>query len=109
MKIYLVACGLPGLLICVCIPMALGMVPPNGFYGFRTEKTLSSPKVWYPANRACGWFMIAGELLAIGFSLFLLRMHPDWPARRLMLWMANATPASLLLSVAASFIYLRHL
>ena len=43
--------GLPVLLIAVSIPLMLGMVPRNHWYGFRTPKTLSSDSVWYPANR----------------------------------------------------------
>lgn len=36
------------------LPLALGKVPPNWFYGFRTPKTLSSPDLWYAANRSLG-------------------------------------------------------
>ena len=106
---HLVGYILPAFLICLAIPMALGLVPPNRFYGFRTPKTMSSPAVWYPANRVSGWCIIAAGLLAIGLNFALWITHPDWPDKKLMLWMANTMSGTLLLSVAASFYYLRKL
>ena len=38
----------------VAIPMTLDKIPPNALYGFRTARTLSDEKIWYPANRAAG-------------------------------------------------------
>jgi uncharacterized membrane protein len=35
-------------------PLALGKVRPNALYGFRTQKTLSDPEIWYAANRVAG-------------------------------------------------------
>ena len=106
---HLVGYVLPAFLICLAVPMVLGVVPPNRFYGFRTPKTLSSPGIWYPANRVSGWCLIAGGALAIGINLALWLTHPDWPAKNLQLWMTNTTPAMLLFSVIASFYYLRKL
>jgi SdpI/YfhL protein family len=48
---YIIA---PLLIVAVAIPMILGVVPPNGIYGFRTSYTLSSEDVWYRANRISG-------------------------------------------------------
>jgi uncharacterized membrane protein len=53
----------PILIIVLSVPLILGMVSRNGWYGFRTHYTLSSDKVWYPANRVAG---IA--LLLAGFA-----------------------------------------
>ena len=41
-KLALVAYVLPGLALVFGIPMALGLIPPNRFYGYRTRKTFSS-------------------------------------------------------------------
>jgi hypothetical protein len=41
-KLALTAYVLPGLAVVFGIPMALGLVPPNRFYGYRTRRTLSS-------------------------------------------------------------------
>ena len=56
-----------GVLIVLSIPLIAGKVPPNGLYGFRTPQTLSSPTVWYPANRRSGiYFSLAGcSILAL--------------------------------------------
>lgn len=49
------------LLVALSIPMSLNMVPRNGFYGFRTPRTLASDEVWYPANSFAGKaLLIAG-------------------------------------------------
>jgi hypothetical protein len=55
------------------IPMILGKVPPNRLYGFRTRLTLSSPDVWYPANRFAGRALTVGALV----SLAGLQLLPD--------------------------------
>ena len=67
--------ALPVLTTVLSVPMVMGKVPPNPFYGFRTRKTLSDRKVWYEANRLlginlivaafvslCGWVVIAYSL-----------------------------------------------
>jgi uncharacterized membrane protein len=50
------------------IPLVLGKVPPNRWYGFRTPKTLSDERVWYPANRAGGWAMLAAGFAIIAIT-----------------------------------------
>jgi hypothetical protein len=54
--------------VTLCIPMALGRVPRNDLYGFRTGKTLSSDEVWYPANRLSGRAGIVCATISICFS-----------------------------------------
>lgn len=107
MRPYFIGYLLPALLVILAVPMALGMVPPNRWYGFRTPKTLSSPDIWYAANRASAWFLIAAGLLAIGLNLALSRTHPDWPPSRLTSGMAGVTVISVLLAVVASLLWLR--
>jgi uncharacterized membrane protein len=47
----------------VSIPLALGMIPRNRFYGFRTKRTLADDAVWYRVNRAAGFgIMIASAI-----------------------------------------------
>jgi hypothetical protein len=49
-----------GLLITgLSIPMILRKLKPNGWYGFRTPKTLSDEKIWYPANVYSGKILLA--------------------------------------------------
>ena len=56
---------LPLLLILLSVPMVMGRVPPNVLYGFRTLRTLSSPQLWYEANRRAGVNLIIGANLAM--------------------------------------------
>ena len=48
----------------IALPLALGKVPPNGLYGYRTARTLADPAVWYAVNRASGWALFVGALIA---------------------------------------------
>ena len=47
--------------ICVALglPLALGLVPQNMWYGFRTRLTLHSRPAWDAANRIAGWAFVA--------------------------------------------------
>jgi uncharacterized membrane protein len=46
------------------IPLILEKVPPNRWYGLRVAKTLSSERIWYPANRVAGY-----DLLLVGIAI----------------------------------------
>jgi hypothetical protein len=46
-------------------PLALGWIPQNLVYGFRTAKTLSDPKIWFEANHRMGLdLIVAGAVIA---------------------------------------------
>jgi uncharacterized membrane protein len=60
--VYVIASCLVALL---GLPLYFGKIPPNRFYGFRTEQTLADPDVWYPVNRvAGGWMVVTGAITA---------------------------------------------
>ena len=60
----------PFVLIVFSIPLALQLVPQNRAYGFRTPKTLSSPLIWYEANRLFGInFIIASIVMIVGLVM----------------------------------------
>lgn len=109
MKVHLVAYILPLSIMALVIPMALQWVPPNGVYGFRTTKTLSSPEVWFKANRVSAFYMIAALALSTIFNLILWWTQSDWPESRLVFWMGNSIGVSVFLSLIPSFLYLRKL
>jgi len=109
MALYIVGYLLPAVMVLLALPMALGKVPPNQLYGFRTPKTLSSPDIWYSANRIAGWFMVLAGALAFCFNLLLWSIHPDWPTEKLIFWMAGAGFTAVLFASIASLIYLRKL
>ena len=66
---------LGGVLCGVCLPLILGKVGPNPFYGLRVKRTLDDPAVWYPANRYAAWWLMAAAALlmavaAAGYIVF---------------------------------------
>jgi SdpI/YfhL protein family len=65
----------------ISVPLILGVVPPNGIYGFRTAVTRSSRAVWYPANAFAGWALLS----AASVSATLLAILPG-TVRRWLLW-----------------------
>jgi uncharacterized membrane protein len=52
----------------ISIPMVIGKIPRNRFYGIRTRKTLSDERVWYAANRFGGWLFITSSLIYLGIA-----------------------------------------
>ena len=50
-----------------CRPLMQGKIGRNGFYGFRTPKTLASDKAWYAVNQGAGK---AGVYLSVGMIIF---------------------------------------
>lgn len=105
---HLVAYAVPALLIALAIPMVLGRVPPNHWYGFRTSKTLASPEIWYVANRVGGWLMIFAGLLTMSVNL-VIGTQTEWPEKTQLIWMANTLPMFLIPAVIATLFYIRRL
>jgi uncharacterized membrane protein len=72
-------------LIGLGIPLVRGRVRRNIVYGYRTRRTMSDDRIWYPVNMMLGlWLVWAGALAAvIGVLLLLLRNSDD--AARLVL------------------------
>ena len=68
-KLLLISTGTGALLIGVGIPLLLGRVPPNPWYGCRTRKTLSDERVWYAVNRVGGQDLILAGVVIIISSL----------------------------------------
>src|SRR5439155_7773639 len=67
MEILLLLFVCSGLLLSgLSIPLIMGKIGPNPWYGFRVERTLSDPKVWYAVNAYS-----AKRLLAVGMATSL--------------------------------------
>lgn len=57
--LFMIMFSLSGLLVTgLAIPMILGKVKPNWWYGFRTPKTLGDEQIWYKANTYAGKLML---------------------------------------------------
>jgi uncharacterized membrane protein len=108
-KLALIAYVLPGLAVVFGIPIALGLVPPNRFYGYRTRKTLSSVDVWYRANRVCGRCMAIAGFAALCHNALFQHEHADWPPTTQQFFMTISTGVLLLLGLVVSAFYVRKL
>jgi SdpI/YfhL protein family len=78
------------------LPLALGLVPRNRFFGFRTIKTLSEDSVWYPVNRLAG-------LATMAASVIYGAVAAAWPyerAARFSIWGLHLAAFVLPLAVA---------
>ena len=53
------------ILVFLVVPLALGLVPPNRWYGVRTKKTLSAPGIWRRANVFGGCCLGAASVVYI--------------------------------------------
>lgn len=57
------------------IPLMLGRIRPNIWYGFRTRKTLSNDEIWYSINQVTGKDMMwVGAILTV-VSLVVMAMQ----------------------------------
>lgn len=60
------------ILFIVGVPLAIGVIPRNRLYGFRTRRTLADDAVWYPVNRMAGW----GIMIATAIYAMVAMAHP---------------------------------
>ena len=99
-----------GLLVAaLALPMMYDKIPPNGFYGFRTPRTLSDPNVWYAANRVAGRNLAVAGVIVSTTALVLFAMHKSIPPRTVDLTLLIVTLASFAGAVVHSFIALRRM
>lgn len=81
---------IPLLFAVVGMPLVLKMVPPNPFYGVRTETTLASASVWYKANFWAGLVAVVLGLFAAGANAAIHR-SASIPDNTKMLMTVSAT------------------
>lgn len=65
----------PLLIAAVSLPMALRLVPPNGFYGLRTTESLKSAEIWYRSNFQAGITGVALGLIGAVLVFAIMRMR----------------------------------
>jgi uncharacterized membrane protein len=63
---------IPSVLISVlAIPLVLGLIPRNRWYGIRTAQTLSNERMWYRSNRFGGWALLfSGTIYFVIATMF---------------------------------------
>jgi hypothetical protein len=88
---YLMTLIVPLIVMALAIPLILQKVPRNALYGFRTPLTMSSDKIWYPANKILGIALLAAGAFWLAFANFLPGMMDDQRrADRLIGWFGGA-------------------
>ena len=81
------------------IPLWIGMVPPNRFYGVRTATTLADEAVWYAVNRAAGRDMVGVGAVTLLLSTALLRTDIGGVAYAVLMTLVLLAGAAFILSV----------
>lgn len=79
------------------MPLALQLVSPNRYCGFRSAQTLADRAVWFGVNRVAGW----GPLIAASVAACLYLADPDFASGRSLLGiLALAVPVFAALAAA---------
>jgi hypothetical protein len=72
-----IALALPALIVILCVPLLLGKVAPNGYYGFQTAKTMSSPEIWYISKRFAAINLIVASVVGLVLAMILIQRKVD--------------------------------
>jgi uncharacterized membrane protein len=96
------------LLAAIAVPLMMRRIGPNPLYGFRVEKTLQNPDIWYAANAYSGTqlFWIGLGTIAVSIALYFV---PRMTEGTYALACAAFTLGALAISLIMSFRYLNHL
>lgn len=102
--------SIPSVIIALAaIPLVLGAIPRNGWYGVRTPKTLSEDRIWYKANRFGGWLLLFSSLIYLMVANFYPTTGPHDPHFPLWLFHLGAFVLPLLLSLMLILGYIKSL
>jgi len=71
----------PLLVAAACLPMALEMIEPNGFYGVRIAATQASEAAWYRINQLAGIVGVIGGMVGFAANLAIARSDIAEPRR----------------------------
>ncbi len=92
----------------LCVPLALGRVPMNRFYGIRIPKSYQSDGDWYAINRYGGRQMLiyAVFVASVGVGILFVPLRPD----KVWFWVIVLAPLFLLVPPLVSIVrFARHL
>jgi hypothetical protein len=65
-----------GVIALVSVPLILGRIGPNPWYGFRVKKTRDDPAAWFAANRYAASRMLAGSGLFMAVAVGAYALLP---------------------------------
>jgi hypothetical protein len=75
-KRFFTTLSLYGILMLAALPLALGWVPPNRWYGFRFPGALFAPEIWYRLNALGGQMFIGGLVVCAVINAAALWLAP---------------------------------
>lgn len=101
--------GMGLLVILICVPMILEMVPPNNWYGLRTRRTVSDPDVWYPANRIAGQYLAVAGTVIVLTTLLVFLFQKSLPPNAASITLLSVSLISVLGASVMSLIALRRI
>ncbi len=92
------------ILLAVSIPLYLGWIKMNSFYGFRIRKAFESDENWYSINRYGAGALMCWSAVIMAAGLACLYIDP-----RHVLTVANAAFLSLVIPVVQTLSYAKRL
>lgn len=97
-----------GVLVIACsLPLGLGLVPPNPWFGIRFPQGFTSIDNWYRLNRFGGTALAIWGVSALGAGCLLVsRIHLS---RRVALALGLFYPLTLVIPVLITYLYALHL
>ena len=101
--------GVGTVLSLISLPLILGKIGPNPWYGLRVRKTLDDPRVWYLANRYASWWLLATGALLIVAAPGVYVLFPAFDIATYGLVCLGIVVAGLIVSLVQSIRYLRRL
>ena len=97
------------LFVGLSIPLMRKRIPPNPYYGFRTRKTMSDPKIWYEVNRIQGNdLFVAGSLITFS-SFTMLAIARAWTPEYVVFTLTSVLVLSLMGVAVHGFSVLRRM
>lgn len=66
---------IPVLASLYAIPLVFGWVGPNPAYGFRNQRTLGNPQLWYQANRIAGMYIMVAMVVCVAVEFAIPALH----------------------------------
>lgn len=105
----LIFAGCALLIAALSIPLILGRIPPNELYGFRTERTVRDPAVWYPANRHSGWQLLYAAMAQLVVLVVVWLMADRIAQETAAIVLVSTLLGTVVVAAVRSFLHLRQL
>lgn len=96
------------LLVALAVPLMLGKIPPNPWFGFRVPSTLGDETLWYKANRYVARWLLATGIVTV-VAAVALYFVPGLTVDRYAWLLLGAVAVVLVPGIILSWRYLQRL